>query len=213
MDGTLKEYTAVADQVNDRLSVVRHSPIVAFVPNIVGSVQERPSKKLRRTGPDDAASHLDSSRGNESWPLIAVWIFTGTAFREQDFISGSSFSRYPKRVTEILLREKLFMATTVKVRFSGPTRIFHERTLPELATPAGYAALIDAYRLAVPLPRTLSATGELHRTREASGWRILTPRPTPPSTLAGHLTFALKNEGLDLARSEKAFPRRRWTRR
>lgn len=97
------------------------------------------------------------------------------------------------------------MADTNQIRFSGPVRVFHERTLPELATPAGYAALIDAYQLAVPLPRTLSATGEHHRTRQESGWRILTPRHAPPSTLAGHLTFALKYEGLDLAVLKRLF--------
>jgi len=97
------------------------------------------------------------------------------------------------------------MADTSQIRFSGPVRVFHERTLPELATPAGYVALIDACQLAVPLPRTLSGTGEHHRTRQESGWRILTPRHAPPSTLAGHLTFALKYEGLDLAVLKRLF--------
>lgn len=97
------------------------------------------------------------------------------------------------------------MANTKKIRYSGPVRHFHERTLPELATPAGYGALIDAYRLVVPFPRTLSATGEHHRTREQGGWRILTPRHAPPDSLAGHLTFALKYEGLDLAVLKRLF--------
>src|ERR1019366_9442133 len=83
--------------------------------------------------------------------------------------------------------------------FSGPVTVFQERALPERATPAGYSALIDAYSLRAPLPRTLSATGEHHRTRNEAGWRILTPRHAPPSDLEGHLTFALKYEGLDLA--------------
>ena len=41
--------------------------------------------------------------------------------------------------------------------FSGPVTAFHERRLPETATPAGYAALIEALRLRVPVPRILSA--------------------------------------------------------
>ncbi len=85
------------------------------------------------------------------------------------------------------------------IRFSGPVRILHERRLPETATPAGYAALIDAYDLEVPTPRTLMATGERHRVIERSGWRILTPRHAPAANLGRHLTFALKYEGLDLA--------------
>ncbi len=84
-------------------------------------------------------------------------------------------------------------------RFPGPVTVFQERRLPERATPAGYAALIDAYDLSVPLPRTLTATGARHRVFEEAGWRILTPRHAPHSTLEGHLTFALKYEGLDLA--------------
>src|SRR5499427_7439887 len=89
--------------------------------------------------------------------------------------------------------------------FSGPVTVFHERALPEKATPAGYAALIDAYRLRVPLPRTLSATGEHHRIKNEAGWRILTPRHAPSPDLEGHLTFALKYEGLDLAVLKRLF--------
>lgn len=90
-------------------------------------------------------------------------------------------------------------------RFSGPLLVFQERRLPELATPAGYAALIEAYRLPVPLPRTLSATGERHRILQQDGWRIMTPRHAPHPTLEGHLTFALKYEGLDLAVLKRLF--------
>ncbi len=97
------------------------------------------------------------------------------------------------------------MNDTNQYRFSGPVTVFQERRLPERATPAGYGALIDAYGLAVPLPRTLSAIGEHHRVIEEDGWRILTPRHAPHATLEGHLTFALKYEGLDLAVLKRLF--------
>lgn len=84
-------------------------------------------------------------------------------------------------------------------RFSRSVTVFQKRRLPVTAVPAGYAALIEAYHLNVPLPRTLSAIGERHRFREEAGWRIYSPRYAPPSSLAGHLTFALKHEGVDLA--------------
>jgi hypothetical protein len=90
-------------------------------------------------------------------------------------------------------------------RFSGPITVFHERALPERATPAGHAALIDSCGLKVPLPRTLSATGEHHRIRNQAGWRILTPRHAPSPDLDGHLTFALKYEGVDLAVLKRLF--------
>jgi hypothetical protein len=90
-------------------------------------------------------------------------------------------------------------------RFSGAVTAFHGRALPERAIVAGYAALIDAFGLRVPLPVTLSAIGERHRVRQESGWRILTPRHAPPPNLEGHLTFALKYEGLDLAVLKRLF--------
>jgi len=90
-------------------------------------------------------------------------------------------------------------------RFSGPVTVFHERHLPEKATPAGYAALIDAYRLDVPLPRMLSAIGTRHRVTESGGWRIRTPRHQPSADIEGHLTFALKYEGIDLAVLKRLF--------
>ena len=92
-----------------------------------------------------------------------------------------------------------------KHHFSGPVTVLHERALPERATLAGYSALIEAYNLRVPLPRTLSATGERHRVRIEAGWRILTPRHAPQPNLEGHLTFALKYEGVDLAVLKRLF--------
>jgi hypothetical protein len=82
--------------------------------------------------------------------------------------------------------------------FSEPVTVFHDRRLPELATPVGYAALIEALHLRVPLPRTLCAIGPRHKQYQRDGWQIYTPRYAPVADLEGHLTFALKYEGLDL---------------
>jgi hypothetical protein len=97
------------------------------------------------------------------------------------------------------------MAAATQHHFSGPVTVFQERRLPERATPAGYSALIGAFDLQVPLPRTLSAIGQRHRITEEGGWRIMTPRHAPHATLEGHLTFALKYEGLDLAVLKRLF--------
>jgi len=97
------------------------------------------------------------------------------------------------------------MARQARQRFSGPVNVFHGQALPERASPAGYAALIDAYQLSVPLPRTLAATAEHHRAYVEDGWRILSPRHAPAATFGGHLTFALKYEGLDLAVLQRLF--------
>lgn len=97
------------------------------------------------------------------------------------------------------------MTTIEPQPFPPPITVLLERRLPERATPAGYGALIAAYGLRVPLPRTLHATGAHHRIVEADGWRLLTPRHAPKATLAGHLTFALKHEGLDLTVLKRLF--------
>lgn len=83
--------------------------------------------------------------------------------------------------------------------------VFRGRRLPETATPAGYSALIDAFDRQVPLPRRMRAIGRRHRIRDYDRWRIMTPRHAPAPTLEGHLTFALKYEGLDLAVLKRLF--------
>lgn len=97
------------------------------------------------------------------------------------------------------------MTETLQNRNSAPVTVFHERRLPEPGVPVGYAALIDAYQLAVPLPLWLSAVGEKHKRFEQDGWRFFTPRHHPEETLEGHLTFALKYEGVDLAVLNRLF--------
>jgi hypothetical protein len=108
-------------------------------------------------------------------------------------------------VKEFHGQRRFFKEPRVAKDFSGPVNVFHDRRLPATATPAGYAALIDAYNLPVPIPRTLCAIGTKHRIIEDAGWRIYTPRHAPAPTLEGHLTFALKNEGLDLAVLKRLF--------
>src|SRR5438552_2365642 len=102
-------------------------------------------------------------------------------------------------------QESSFMGLTSNIRFSAQTTVFHDQALPEPAIPAGYVSLINAYALATPLPRTLYAIGEHHRISATGSWKILTPRHGPAPTLEGHLTFALKYEGLDLAVLKRLF--------
>src|SRR5206468_11995522 len=75
---------------------------------------------------------------------------------------------------------------------------FHGRALPEPAVPAGYAALIEHFDLAVPLPARLTVIAARHHPAPNPSWLLLTPRHRPPDTLEGQLVFALKCEGLDL---------------
>ena len=72
---------------------------------------------------------------------------------------------------------------------------FQGRRLPEPGHLAGYAALIEQYRLpVVPFPM-LAAIGDRYIKCSTDAWQILTPRHVLLNTLSGHLTFALKCEG------------------
>jgi hypothetical protein len=74
--------------------------------------------------------------------------------------------------------------------------VFHDRRLPETAvTTGGYAALIDAYKLSVPVPRTFPAIGTKHRIVEQGGWRIYTPRHAPEASLAEAKRPPIPTEG------------------
>lgn len=85
-------------------------------------------------------------------------------------------------------------------QFSQSIIVF--RSFPALekgVTPAGYAALIAEHTLSVPAPDHLCAIGLTHRRQEKGRWHLFTPRHKPDDSLQGHLTFALKYEGVDLA--------------
>jgi len=84
-------------------------------------------------------------------------------------------------------------------RNSEPARVFHNRTLPEPAQLAGYAWLIERYGLKVPLPSRLAGISAVHHTVDTPSWLLLTPRHAPEPTLADHLTFSAKWEGIDLS--------------
>jgi hypothetical protein len=78
--------------------------------------------------------------------------------------------------------------------------VFHDfPPLVEGSCLAGYSALIEAHDLKVPRPDYLCAIGTKHKKYDLECWRIFTPRHKPNDSLYGHLTFALKYEGIDLA--------------
>ncbi|MFD2969535.1 hypothetical protein [Sphingobacterium bambusae] len=83
-------------------------------------------------------------------------------------------------------------------RFSYLVSIFQDRLMPEEGYLVGYAALIQAYGLHVPLPDVLSVISHKHRQYRNIEWQIFTPRHKPEDSLIGHLTFALKYEGIEL---------------
>jgi len=92
------------------------------------------------------------------------------------------------------------MTNPPEKRFSSGVSVFHDRKLPEPDVGlAGYAALIAAFSLSVPLPEKLAFISRQHRRYDTDEWAVYTPRHRPEPTLAGHIAFALRYEGVDLA--------------
>src|SRR5579863_6605080 len=94
----------------------------------------------------------------------------------------------------------IFMSNAPENRISRTVTVFHGRVLPEPEMSlVGYAALADAFELRVPLPEQLAAVSKQHRRYAMEGWEVYTPRHAPDDTIAGHIAFALRYEGVDLA--------------
>lgn len=91
------------------------------------------------------------------------------------------------------------MTVPATISLLQPQSSFRGRLLPEPGVLAGYAALSLAFDIEYGLPARLVAIGKRHRKFEKDGWLYTTPRHRPQPTLAGHLTFALRYEGLALS--------------
>ena len=91
-------------------------------------------------------------------------------------------------------------------QFSEYVTVFRRYTLPETDMKlAGYSALINRYDLEVPIPEQISAISQSHRQYEEGRWNVRSKRHEPDHTLQGHLTFALKYEGVHLLILKKLF--------
>ncbi|WPQ60657.1 Fic family protein [Chitinophaga sancti] len=82
---------------------------------------------------------------------------------------------------------------------------FHGRIAPEEGLLVGYGALIQFYKLEVPIPDRLALISHKRIKYEIENWLILSARHKPEDTLSAHLTFAFKYEGIDLAIFKKLF--------
>ena len=76
---------------------------------------------------------------------------------------------------------------------------FRDLQAPEGVQIAGYAWLIQTYRLKVPVPQILAGIWGSNRARVRDGWYLLPNSYAPANTLGGQVAFALKWEGVDLA--------------
>jgi len=90
-------------------------------------------------------------------------------------------------------------------QFSHFITVFEGRTAPEVGYLAGYGALIRTFELQVVIPDILALISLKHKRYDTDEWMVYTPRYLPENSLIGHLTFALKYEGIDLAILKKIF--------
>lgn len=91
-------------------------------------------------------------------------------------------------------------------RFEENLTVFGKYTLPETGMKlAGYSALIHHYDIEVPLPESISAISEKHRSYKEGKWQVFKTVQEPDQTLLGHLVFAFRYEGVDLLILKKLF--------
>ena len=90
-------------------------------------------------------------------------------------------------------------------RFSLQLSVFHGRTVPEDGVIVGYGAIIEVYKLAVPIPEKLTFVSTKKRQFENDEWKVFPSRYLPEENLYKQITFALKYEGVDLLIFKKLF--------
>ena len=92
------------------------------------------------------------------------------------------------------------------MQFTTPA-IFQETIIPRNSELAGWAALVHAYGIQAPVRRLncVSHGSIKGGSRQENAWTIFDKRTAPPPSLAGHLTFALRHETLDLLILKRLF--------
>ncbi len=89
--------------------------------------------------------------------------------------------------------------------YSQVITAFRGRTAPEKGIVAGYAALIDALRLPVPIPIKLTLISLKRRKYALENWRVLPISYLPQENIFAQIEFALKYEGINLLFFKKLF--------
>jgi len=91
------------------------------------------------------------------------------------------------------------------VHFSYKASVFHGRTIPEEGSIEGYASIINAYNLEVPIPDIIFLISTKNRKYKTDSWNVLTPKHKPEDSLYNQLIFAFKYEGINLILLKKLF--------
>ena len=91
------------------------------------------------------------------------------------------------------------------VHFSYKASVFHGRTVPEEGSIEGYTAIINTYKLKIPIPDVISLISTKNRKYTSDSWNVLTPKHKPEDSLYGQLIFAFKYEGINLLVLKRLF--------
>ncbi|GMN05517.1 Fic family protein [Croceitalea sp. MTPC5] len=87
-------------------------------------------------------------------------------------------------------------------QFARKINTFHDRVLPEEGILVGYGWLLqfieDTRNRRLPLPELLAIVTEKQQRYNTPQWQVFAKRYIPEDNASGHLTFALKYEGIDL---------------
>jgi len=90
-------------------------------------------------------------------------------------------------------------------RFSQKITAFHGRKTPEEGILVGYAAIINAFVLSMPLPDRLSLISFKNRRYQTDTWQVYSSRYLPEDNLYKQLVFAIRYEGINLLFFKKLF--------
>ena len=90
---------------------------------------------------------------------------------------------------------------------AAPMPIFQERSVPDGARLAGWAALVHGLRIAAPVrrPNCVSEQYVSGSRRQEGAWVVFDKRYWPGESFADHLTFALRHEDIDLLILKRVF--------
>ena len=92
-----------------------------------------------------------------------------------------------------------------RVSFLYKASVFDGRKAPEEGNIVGYAAIIHALNLPLPIPNTISLISIKNRKYKANGWSVYTPTHQPEDDLYKQLVFAIRYEGVNLLFFKKLF--------
>lgn len=91
------------------------------------------------------------------------------------------------------------------ISISQEASVFRGLALPEKGKIVGYAAIIEAFKLKLPLPNKIALISTKNRQYQNENWKVLTPRHQPEENVYRHLVFAIKYEGINLLFFKKLF--------